>query len=101
MPRKTEAGRRSYDLWYLYKMTADEYNARLEAQGGICALCSTSANTDGRRLYVDHDHACCSGRRSCGKCIRGIVCAVCNIALSKQDKDPEWALRLHNYQIGH
>jgi hypothetical protein len=32
---------------------------------------------------VDHDHACCQKKnRSCGKCIRGLLCHTCNIAAS-------------------
>jgi hypothetical protein len=27
---------------------------------------------------TDHDHACCPGPRSCGKCVRGMTCRACN-----------------------
>lgn len=35
---------------------------------------------DGQRpvLNVDHDHGCCPGSYSCGRCVRGFLCAQCN-----------------------
>ena len=63
-----------------YGITLVELERRLEAQGG-CAVCKTS--TPGTRYWhVDHDHACCPiAGKSCGKCIRGVLCHRCNVAL--------------------
>jgi hypothetical protein len=58
----------------------EQYEEILAAQGGVCALCRKT-NADGRLLAVDHDHACCSGRKSCGKCARALLCTKCNTGL--------------------
>jgi hypothetical protein len=69
---------RASRLRYLYKMTIEDYESLLLSQGGHCALCQVVQGDDKRRMAVDHDHECCSGTRSCGKCLRGILCADCN-----------------------
>jgi len=61
-----------------YKMTGQEYDEQLERQGGGCAICGKTAEDHGYNLSVDHDHACCPGSTSCGKCRRGILCSACN-----------------------
>jgi len=59
-----------------YGMTADQFNEMLEAQGG-CAICG-KIDSNLKNMHVDHDHYCCAGYLSCGKCIRGILCNKCN-----------------------
>lgn len=44
--------------------------------GKVCELCGNVDN-----LCVDHDHACCPGPKSCGACIRGVLCDKHNRAL--------------------
>jgi hypothetical protein len=64
-----------------YNITADQYEAMLADQGGVCAACGGTCNT-GQRLAVDHDHGCCEDRvRSCGECVRGLLCRTCNQGL--------------------
>ncbi len=67
-----------------YGIDAGQYDAILESQGGVCAICEEPPGGDGRfrRLSVDHDHACCSGKKSCGKCVRGLLCRPCNFGIA-------------------
>lgn len=62
-----------------YKMTPAQFDEQLQTQGGHCALCESTDGDAGRRLHIDHDHACCDGKaRTCGNCNRGILCGPCN-----------------------
>lgn len=74
-----------------HKMTLAKYRELLAAQGGRCAICRTDAPTDVRtiRFHIDHDHSCCPGPRSCGRCVRGLLCHACNTALGNFKDDPE------------
>lgn len=63
-----------------FGMTGAEYDAMLAIQGGVCAICGLPCPS-GNRLAVDHDHACCPGKTSCGKCIRSLLCMHCNSGL--------------------
>lgn len=69
---------RGYWLKHRYQMSPDEYEAEFTAQGRKCPLCSALEGSTERRFPVDHDHKCCSGTKSCGKCRRGITCPNCN-----------------------
>lgn len=60
-----------------YNITYEQYWAIYEAQGGRCYICRR-ANGTRRKLSVDHDHSCCPGSKSCGKCVRGLLCRSCN-----------------------
>lgn len=66
-----------------YGLTPDDYYRILDSQLGLCANpgCFNAPIEGQERFHVDHDHACCPGDRSCGRCIRGILCPGCNKAL--------------------
>ncbi len=70
-----------------YRMTIEEYDRLLTSQGGVCKICKCSPSDT--RFAVDHDHSCCPGRKSCGKCIRGLLCGKCNKALGLWGDDPK------------
>jgi hypothetical protein len=78
---------------YLYKLTASEHVALLEKQNYKCPVSGLSVDIFSP---IDHDHACCVGPRSCGKCIRGIIHSSVNWALGAFVK-PEWLLKAYDY----
>jgi hypothetical protein len=61
-----------------YNLPRERWVGMLATQKGLCDICSTPI-TDCWR--VDHDHACCPGAKSCGLCIRGLLCPRCNSLL--------------------
>lgn len=63
-----------------YGIDLDDYDRLLKEQEGGCAICCSTVGVDGRRLHVDHDHACCE-RPACGNCVRGLLCDNCNRGL--------------------
>lgn len=66
-----------------------EYDARLVAQNGGCAICGTTPKT--RRFHVDHDHR--TGA------VRGLLCHRCNRNLPAW-VTPEWLHRAADYLTG-
>ena len=66
-------------LLHRYGQTLDDYYAILEEKGG-CGICGTDqpGGRSGLWFQGDHDHDCCKGKVSCGKCFRGFVCHRCN-----------------------
>jgi hypothetical protein len=65
----------------LYKLTLEEYNQKLENQGQKCTICGASFLEEKVKPHIDHDHQCCSGKESCGECVRDILCYNCNSGL--------------------
>lgn len=109
--RLKAAGRR---VEKAYSVTTGLYAAILEAQNAGCGWCGRKPRKGGRRLAVDHDHACCPGPVSCGKCVRGLLCWTCNKFLQHLGDDPElvcqgaayllhppaYAVRANNNHVG-
>lgn len=55
-----------------YSITREQYREMISTS---CEACGSR-----EKLGIDHDHNCCSGPKSCGKCIRGVLCSKCNTA---------------------
>lgn len=71
-----------------YGLTIEQFDALLAKQNGKCAICSGEPNGRGG-YHIDHDHSCCPSGRSCGKCVRGLLCSRCNLILGKAQDSPQ------------
>ena len=87
--RKQSRARHGAHIEATYGITADEYEALYQAQGGVCAICNRATGAR-RRLAVDHDH-------STGY-VRGLLCRPCNHkVLGHLRDDPKALERAINY----
>lgn len=90
-PEKVQDGR----LRATFGITLLEYNQRLLAQDGVCAICKRpewkyhSPKGKLRALAVEHDH-------KTGK-VRGLCCGRCNSVLGYVEDDPLLLLALADY----
>jgi hypothetical protein len=81
-------GSRTYHLKRRYGITAEEADAMLEAQGGVCAICRAAP-----AAHVDHDHE--TGA------VRALLCFQCNGGLGQFRDDP-YLLRVAAFYVeGH
>ncbi len=70
------------NLRAVYGHEVADYDARYEAQGGLCAICDGPGPRRGReRLNIDHDHA--TGA------VRALLCGACNKGLGHFRDKPE------------
>ena len=65
-----------------------DFEALLQRQGGQCAICKVDQPGGQGTWHVDHDHGHCSGARSCGSCVRGLLCTRCNTGIGLLMDDP-------------
>lgn len=74
---KTKARKWDQDnLGKKYGLSVLEYQELFSKFDGLCWICKDNRATD-----VDHDHTCCPYGESCGKCVRGALCNLCNRGL--------------------
>ena len=67
-----------------YGLTPETYRAKLEAQDFRCAICQEELDLASHNgVCVDHDHACCPGEKTCGRCVRDLLCGDCNQGLGR------------------
>jgi hypothetical protein len=90
--KKNPQQRHEHWRWQLqrrYNLTEAEYQAMLEKQGGVCAVCEKPPGK--KRLHVDHDHIT-------GK-VRGLLCGACNLTLGFWNDDPKRFVRAADYLL--
>ena len=63
----------------VYNRTWEEILAMAESQNNQCLICRV--DFEDWNWNVDHDHSCCNQRNTCGNCIRGLLCSLCNSGL--------------------
>jgi hypothetical protein len=79
-PESRKKSNRKYRI-SSYVLTGASFAQLLLAQDHACGMCHDSFEV-GQFIHVDHDHACCKEKnRSCGECVRGLLCYACNVAL--------------------
>ena len=84
-----ESSRRSH-LKIKFNITLEDYNIMLEAQNGVCAICSnTEMNNVNKVLCVDHNHET--------KKIRGLLCGKCNTGLGHLNDNIELLINAIKY----
>jgi hypothetical protein len=96
-----------------HHITGQRYRELLYAQNGVCAICGMGNFRMGEcvPLGIDHDHACCPGKSSCGRCVRGPHCSSCGgfLGFLEYNGGPnggrvgtaKWTKRAMNYLASH
>ena len=87
---------KSASMKYKYGITYDDYESILAKQGNGCAICGTPEPGGRGKFHVDHDHFCCPTDKTCGECIRGLLCSPCNVRLGVLE-NTLWVQKAYDY----
>ena len=89
--RKNRARRPEDRRLSRYSLTPADYLALINSTNGACPICLDDFNMDdfNKTPVTDHDHSCCSGATTCGKCVRGLLCRQCNLTLGRFENGPD------------
>ena len=76
-------------------MTLEQYTALRVAQADRCGACKEPLLLgQAYQVHIDHDPRCCSRdenpqRKTCGKCVRALLCKDCNHAIGFFERYPQ------------
>ena len=88
--RKKKRSARAHELHTekQFEISAEDYDALYNSQGGVCFVCRRGKGIS-KRLAVEHDHSkegCFHPvDHGCRNCIRCLACAYCNEVLGRLD----------------
>jgi hypothetical protein len=80
-----------------YNISLEIYETILVSQGDRCKICFIKQSETEKIFQIDHDHECCPGLITCGKCIRGILCFTCNNMLGSAQDNPTLLINAARY----
>lgn len=63
-----------------YGIAEGWFETQLQKQGDKCSICKRDFI---KTPHLDHDHFCCPSIKSCGECVRGLLCDDCNLGLGR------------------
>lgn len=86
-------------LWDNYRLKYSDFIYMFEEQGKSCGSCKEPMEDS--LVYVDHDHSCCAGEKTCGRCVRGLLCLSCNVTLGHSKDSIPRLRKLIDYLENH
>lgn len=96
-PEGLKAAYRRANLKSHFGLSELQLAEMVAAQGSRCRICESDEPGGAGRWAIDHDHSCCPGKKTCGQCIRGLLCTSCNMGLGQFRDDPEVLRRAADY----
>ena len=79
-------------------ITLEIFKNLLKQPGNKCPVCLCNMPWESaKHITIDHDHSCCDGPYSCGKCVRGLLCQMCNKGIGQLGENPATLQRALNY----
>lgn len=78
---------RKHNLKWKFGISPQQLAEMRTVQHDCCYLCEGPLEQG--KIHIDHDRSCCPDNRSCGKCVRGIACQLCNQGIGQFRDDPD------------